>query len=69
MITQSVNSSMVEELGYNSSKQELTVKFKNGTAYTYAGVESTVFEVVANAESVGKAFNSEVRGKYEMVKS
>ena len=69
MITKEVNSSLVEELGYNSSLKELTVKFKNGSAYTYAGVESTVFEVVANAESVGKAFNAEVRGKYEMVKS
>ena len=69
MITKSVNSSMVEELGYAADKKELTVKFKNGSVYAYSGVEASVFEVIANAESVGKAFNSEIRGKYEMVKS
>lgn len=45
---------------------ELNVRF-SGTpkVYTYSNVPHDVFNKMLNAESVGKAFNELVKGKYE----
>jgi hypothetical protein len=37
------------------------VQFKNGTKYHYQGVPEEVFLSVVNAESVGRAFNHEIK--------
>lgn len=60
-----VNSSTISEIGYNSASQILTVKFKSGATYEYLDVPQEIYEFVANAESVGKALNVEVKGIYE----
>lgn len=46
----------------------LTVKFRNGTSYSYKGVPLEVFNKITTADSAGKAFSSLVRGKYETAK-
>lgn len=66
MIT--VNSSTIEAIGYDGSAMTLRVKFKNGALYEYSEVPQYVYDAVIESESVGKALNSEVKGKYEFVK-
>jgi len=60
-----VNSSTISEIGYDSSRQIMTVKFKSGATYEYLEVPQNIFDFVAEAESVGKALNAEVKGVYE----
>lgn len=60
-----VNSSTISEIGYNEASQILTVKFKSGATYEYLEVPREIYDFVANAESVGKALNAEVKGIYE----
>lgn len=63
-----VNSSTIEAIGYDASAMTLQVKFKNGALYEYSEVPQYVYDAVIESESVGKALNSEVKGKYEFVK-
>lgn len=65
---QKVQSSTIEEIGYNAKDLIMTVVFKNGATYDYQEVPSHVYEAVMESESVGKALNSEVKGNYEFIK-
>lgn len=60
-----VTSSTISEIGYFSDSQVLRVKFKNGAIYEYQEVPYDVYQTVIEAESVGKAINSEVKGVYQ----
>ena len=64
-----VNSSMVNRLGYDEASRELHVEFKSGSVYKYTNVDSSVYEVIVKSESIGKAINSELKDKYEYIKS
>lgn len=57
-----VESSNILAIGYNPATQELQVKFKAGTTYSYAGVEPAVHEQIMNAESVGSTFSKLIKG-------
>lgn len=46
----------------------LTVTFANGGQYEYADVPQEQAEAFANAESPGKYFAKEIKGKYEFKK-
>jgi hypothetical protein len=54
-----VKSSNIEAMAYVEGV--VKVRFKNGTEYHYQGVPEEVFLSVVNAESVGKAFNQEIK--------
>jgi len=63
-----VNSSNVQALAYDPKTETLAVKFHNGGIYSYHDVEPGVLENVANAPSVGKAFNTMVKLRYSYLK-
>ena len=47
---------------------DLTVQFKGGQIYKYSEVSLDEFNNFSDAESGGKYFSAEIRGKYETVK-
>lgn len=44
---------------------KLAVAFKNGTRYDYQGVPAVIVEMLVNGPSVGKTFNSLIKGHEE----
>lgn len=62
---QPVNSSMAKAIGYDRTAQTLQVEFNNGSIYEYAGVEQETWESLQTADSIGKFYNSQIKGKYQ----
>lgn len=60
-----VKSSNIEAVGFDPETQRMTVQFKNGNTYDYDNVPQKVHDELVGAESVGRAFNSTIRGKFE----
>jgi hypothetical protein len=64
-----VQSSQIQEIGYDPEKSVLEVQFKRGlTVYHYAGVPPEVYEDLMHSESIGKFFNANVRDKFAYTK-
>ncbi len=63
-----VVSSNIDEVEHDSSTSTLKVTFKNGSRYKYDEVPQVVFEQLISAESVGKALNQMVKGKFAYTK-
>lgn len=59
-----VTSSNVENVGYDESKQVLYVRFLSGGLYIYKGVDSSEFEGLLNASSVGTYLNRNIKKVY-----
>ena len=62
------NSSWIENFAYVGSKQELSIETSSGDIYTYKGVPFSVADDMAEADSVGKFHNQNLRGQYDCVK-
>ncbi len=63
--SQSVYSSMVSAVAYDSDSQEMLVTWaKSGKTSAYAGVPEDVAQACANAPSVGQFINSEIKNQY-----
>lgn len=60
-----VSSSMAASIGYDKNEQVLQVEFHNGAVYQYSGVEADTWSDLHDAESVGRYYNYEIKGKYE----
>jgi hypothetical protein len=63
-----VNSTTIEAIGYDEVSGKLRVKFKTGSIYEYLDVPHYVYQAVMEADSIGKALNSEVKGIYDYFK-
>ena len=61
------NSTNVLASKYDKAKQELTVTFKTGNVYTYAGVPDTDYTRLEISESQGKVLNNVIK-KYPFTK-
>jgi hypothetical protein len=60
--SQSVYSSVVSEVGYDSDSGELLVTWsKSGKVSAYQGVPEDVAQRLANAPSVGQMINDEIK--------
>lgn len=57
-----VNSSMITGVFHDGS--DLLVKFHNLSLYRYREVPQVVYDELVESPSVGKAFNSLIKGKY-----
>lgn len=64
-ISKAVNSSAIRALHYDNLEQILTVEFVKGTEYDYVNVPEQVFEEMVVSESVGKYYNSFIKGNPE----
>jgi hypothetical protein len=61
-----VQSSTILSVGYTSGVLE--VEFKSGGVYRYNGVTPDIYQQLMESESVGKAFHSLIKNKFEHVK-
>lgn len=62
-------SSTIDEIEYDSEKNELFVTFKNGKKYKYSEVNDKVFRDFIEADSQGKFFTTNIKNsfKYQLV--
>jgi len=63
-----VDSSNVNEIGYDEKENDIFVRFKNGYLYAYFGVPVNVWEDFLNAESKGKFVHTSLKGKYDYMR-
>lgn len=63
MIRTPVTSSMITSVGHDGDVLE--IEFRNGKVYRHAGVSREHFEALRNAESIGKHYNTAIRGKFD----
>jgi hypothetical protein len=58
------DSSAIQTSSYEAETKILTVTFANGDRYAYEGVTQEIADLLAKAESKGKAFNELVKDKF-----
>ena len=61
-----VESSNIAAIGHRDNK--LFVNFKNGSLYSYDGVEKELLDEMLKADSKGKFLNREIKGRYNYLK-
>lgn len=59
-----VASSMFDAIGHNPETNELHVRFKNGKRYLHTGFSAKDHDEFTNADSMGKHYNENIRGKF-----
>ncbi len=64
MNRQGVKSSNIKSIGYNESQQLLEVEFTNGTVYQYKDVPRDKYQALIEADSIGRYFMQNIRGKF-----
>lgn len=64
MDREQVKSSNIKSVGYDPEQTLLEVEFKNGAVYQYEDVPEDIYQDMLVAESVGKYFNTQVKGVY-----
>ena len=62
-----VDSSAILSAGYDSATNTLEVEFPNGYIYRYFLVDSADYELMMNSKSVGRYFNTFIKGKHESI--
>ena len=60
-----IQSSNLTECGYDPVEQTLEVCFTTGATYRYKGVAQEDYDALMGAESKGKHFAREIKGKFE----
>jgi hypothetical protein len=63
-----ITSTTLNAVGYDEDSQTLEMEFKTGSVYQYAGVPSSEFEGLMNADSKGKYFNANIKNRYPFTK-
>ena len=63
-----VESSNIEQVGYDKEAMELHIIFKSSGLYIYHGVSVAVYEEFISAASLGSYLNREIKGVYEFEK-
>lgn len=58
-----VDSTNIDQIGYDEDQREAHVLFKNGRHYVYSEVTSEVWERFKEASSKGKFINEEFKSK------
>jgi hypothetical protein len=66
--TTTVKSSTIDSLHYESDDKNLMVTFKHGVTYTYLNVTIEDYLALITSDSIGKALNQIIKGKYDYVK-
>lgn len=60
-----VRSTMASAIGYDEDREILQIEFNNGAVYQYSGVDCETWEELLDSDSIGKFYNSEIKGCYE----
>ncbi len=62
----SVDSSLLDKVGYDSATQTLVIQMLNSSdIYTYLNVPETLYDKLLAADSKGTFFVKKIKGKYE----
>jgi hypothetical protein len=64
MELQSVNSSMIRAVGYNSETKEMEVVFTSGKIFVYSNVPEKIFDGLLTAKSKGQYMRAHVIAAY-----
>lgn len=64
----SIESRLIKEVKYDPFMQVMTVYFWNGSEYEYIDVPEETYQELLQAESAGKYFHSQVRGKFHFLR-
>jgi hypothetical protein len=64
MERQSVQSSMIVSIGYESTTSILEIEFNDGPVWQYFDVPESVYYELIGASSIGKYFHRNVKGQY-----
>lgn len=59
-----VDSTDLEEIGYDADTNTLVIEFKRGNVYKYNDVPQAVYDGLMSADSVGKYFNQFIKRNY-----
>ena len=68
MKRKTVKSSNIKSVGYNMEKKILELEFNSNAIYHYKDVDTRTVVGFIFAESLGKYFSSNIKGKFEYVK-
>ena len=60
-----VDSSNIEQVGYDADNMELHVVFKDSSLYVYRDVPVQIYEELLGAPSKGSFLNRAIKGVYE----
>jgi hypothetical protein len=63
-----VDSSDIRSIGYDAESSVLEIEFKKGSVYQYSEVPAEEHAALMAAESKGKHFNANVKGRYGFLK-
>jgi KTSC domain len=68
MERQAVKSGALQSVGYDEATRTLEIEMANGGVYQYQDVPPEAHQGFLQAESLGKHFQSSIRGSYRFVK-
>jgi len=60
-----VDSTNLRSVGYHRGERVLEIEFKVGSVYRYRAVPLKVYEALMRADSKGRHFSRQIRGRYE----
>ena len=63
MTWKQVQSSQINEVGYDAEASKLGIRFSNGGEYHYANVPSHIHNSLLSAPSVGRYFGSYIKNQ------
>ncbi|MBS1911289.1 MAG: KTSC domain-containing protein [Bacteroidetes bacterium] len=64
MKLETVDSSAIHAIGYNARTRVLEIIFAGGGIYHFAGVPATIYHSMQKAISLGKFFQTHIKGRY-----
>ena len=59
-----VDSTAIQAIDYDKARRKLFVRFQSGEHYLYFGVPREVSRSFLEADSKGRFFHAEIRGRY-----
>ena len=59
-----VESSAISQIDYDAGRAKLLVRFMSGERYVYVGVPGEVHRSFVQADSKGRFFQTQIRGRY-----
>jgi hypothetical protein len=59
-----VDSTAISEIDYDADRAKLLVRFNSGERYIYVGVPGEVHRSFVEADSKGRFFQAQIRGRY-----
>lgn len=62
--TTKARSKVIETVFYNHTNGTLTVHFRGGPSYAYVHVPEEVYQSLMAAESMGRYYSNEIRGRF-----